>query len=140
MNRPAPVEVTYKNMRYLITHHSTNATLKKFTEKLKKIYVLDWPFDDGAPPFNQTLDDWLSLVKTEFHEDPSCCIAVHCVASRALVLVTLALIEGGMKYEHAVQFPRQKWRRTFNSKPFFFFLELETQLNLSYTLANTLAW
>ena len=87
-----------------------------------RIYVLDWPFDDGAPPFNQTLDDWLSLVKTEFHEDPSCCIAVHCVASRALVLVTLALIEGGMKYEHAVQFPRQKWRGTFNSKPFFFLL------------------
>lgn len=32
MNRPAPVEITYKNMRFLITHNPTNATLNKFTE------------------------------------------------------------------------------------------------------------
>uniref|UniRef100_A0A8C5VYR5 Protein tyrosine phosphatase type IVA 3 n=1 Tax=Microcebus murinus TaxID=30608 RepID=A0A8C5VYR5_MICMU len=69
MNRPAPVEVTYKNMRFLITHNPTNATLNKCIEELKKygvttivrvceatydttlvekegIHVLDWPFDD----------------------------------------------------------------------------------------------
>ncbi|XP_060148619.1 protein tyrosine phosphatase type IVA 1-like isoform X2 [Globicephala melas] len=100
MNHPAPVEVTYKNMRFL---NPTNATLNKFIEELKKygvtttariceatydttlaekegIHVLDWPFHDGAPPFNQTVDDWLSLVTINFHEDPGCCIAVHCVA------------------------------------------------------------
>lgn len=32
MNRPAPVEITYKNMRFLITHNPTNATLHKFIE------------------------------------------------------------------------------------------------------------
>lgn len=32
MNRPAPVEITYKNMRFLITHNPTNATLTKFIE------------------------------------------------------------------------------------------------------------
>lgn len=32
MNRPAPVEITYKNMRFLITHNPTNATLSKFIE------------------------------------------------------------------------------------------------------------
>ncbi|KAM9059647.1 protein tyrosine phosphatase type IVA 1 isoform 2-T2 [Megaptera novaeangliae] len=131
MNRPAPVEITYKNMRFLITHNPTNATLNKFIEELKKygvttivrvceatydtslvekegIHVLDWPFDDGAPPSNQIVDDWLSLVKIKFREDPGCCIAVHCVAGlgRAPVLVALALIEGGMKYEDAVQFIR----------------------------------
>ncbi|XP_043295310.1 protein tyrosine phosphatase type IVA 1 isoform X2 [Cervus canadensis] len=131
MNRPAPVEVTYRNMRFLITHNPTNATLSKFIEELKKygvttivrvceatydttlvekegIHVLDWPFDDGAPPSNQIVDDWLSLVKIKFREDPGCCIAVHCVAGlgRAPVLVALALIEGGMKYEDAVQFIR----------------------------------
>lgn len=141
MNRPAPVEVTYKNMRFLITHNPTNATLNKFIEELKKygvttivrvceatydttlvekegIHVLDWPFDDGAPPSNQIVDDWLSLVKIKFREEPGCCIAVHCVAGlgRAPVLVALALIEGGMKYEDAVQFIRQKRRGAFNSK------------------------
>ncbi|XP_031232115.1 protein tyrosine phosphatase type IVA 1-like [Mastomys coucha] len=102
MNCPAPVEVTYKNMRFLITHNLTNETLSKFIE--------DWPFDDGAPPPNQIVDDWLSLVKIKFPEEPGCCIAVHCVMGlgRALVLVALPLIEGGMKYEDAVQFIRQK--------------------------------
>ena len=115
MKRPALVEVTYRNMRFLITHNPTNATLSKFIEELKKygnlrattivrvceatydptlvekegIHVLNWPFDDGAPPSNQTVDDWLSLVKIKFREDPGCCIAVHCVAGlgRAPVLV-----------------------------------------------------
>ncbi|XP_040835644.1 protein tyrosine phosphatase type IVA 1-like [Ochotona curzoniae] len=117
MNRPAPVEVTYNNMRFLITHNPTNATLNKFIE--------DWPFDDGAPPSNQIVDDWLSLVKIKFREEPGCCIAVHCVAGlgRAPVLVALALIEGGMKCEDAVQFIRQKRRGAFNSNKQLLYLE-----------------
>lgn len=39
MNRPAPVEISYENMRFLITHNPTNATLNKFTEELKKYGV-----------------------------------------------------------------------------------------------------
>ncbi|KAM9044357.1 protein tyrosine phosphatase type IVA 1-like [Megaptera novaeangliae] len=141
MIHAAPVEVTYKNMRFLITHNPTNVTLNKFIEDLKKhgvttivrvceatydttlvekegIHVLDWPFDDGTPPSNQIVDDWLSLVKIKFCEDPGCCIAVHCVAGlgRAPVLVALALIEGGMKCEDAVQFIRQKRLGALKSK------------------------
>ncbi|XP_061031724.1 protein tyrosine phosphatase type IVA 1-like isoform X3 [Eubalaena glacialis] len=110
MIHAAPVEVTYKNMRFLITHNPTNVTLNKFIE--------DWPFDDGTPPSNQIVDDWLSLVKIKFLEDPGCCIAVHCVAGlgRAPVLVALALIEGGMKCEDAVQFIRQKRLGALKSK------------------------
>nr|XP_038956183.1 protein tyrosine phosphatase type IVA 1-like [Rattus norvegicus] len=141
MNCPAPVEVTYKNMRFLITHNPTNATLNKFIEELKKygvttivrvckathdttlvekesIHVLEWHFDDGAPPSNQIVDDWLSLVKIKFPEEPGCRIAVRCVAGlgRAPGLVALALIEGGMNYEDAVQFIRQKRRGAFNGQ------------------------
>ena len=32
MNRPAPVEVSYKSMRFLITYNPTNATLSTFIE------------------------------------------------------------------------------------------------------------
>uniref|UniRef100_A0A673BMQ9 Protein tyrosine phosphatase type IVA 2 n=1 Tax=Sphaeramia orbicularis TaxID=375764 RepID=A0A673BMQ9_9TELE len=39
MNRPAPVEIPYECMRFLITHNPTNATLNKFTEELKKFGV-----------------------------------------------------------------------------------------------------
>ncbi|XP_029334750.1 protein tyrosine phosphatase type IVA 1 [Mus caroli] len=163
MNRPAPVEVTYKNMRFLITHNPTNATLNKFIEELKKygvttivrvceatydttlvekegIHVLDWPFDDGAPPSNQIVDDWLSLVKIKFREEPGCCIAVHCVAGlgRAPVLVALALIEGGMKYEDAVQFIRQKRRGAFNSKQLLYLEKYRPKMRLRFKDSNEL--
>ncbi|NWQ84490.1 TP4A3 phosphatase, partial [Columbina picui] len=135
MNRPAPVEVCYKNMRFLITHNPTNATLNTFLEVRRggwkgdtrtqlhfgakswwsysvfslPITLQDWPFDDGAPPPSKIVEDWLNLLKTKFCEDPGCCVAVHCVAGlgRAPVLVALALIESGMKYEDAIQFIRQ---------------------------------
>ncbi|NXU14202.1 TP4A3 phosphatase, partial [Pardalotus punctatus] len=145
MNRPAPVEVCYKNMRFLITHNPTNATLSTFLEVRRggwkgpgtriQLHLLglkadvderaahplcfdsvslfptlqDWPFDDGAPPPSKIVEDWLNLLKTKFCEDPGCCVAVHCVAGlgRAPVLVALALIESGMKYEDAIQFIRQ---------------------------------
>ncbi|MGH0162924.1 UNVERIFIED_CONTAM: hypothetical protein FKN15_049666 [Acipenser sinensis] len=141
MNRPAPVEVCYKSMRFLITHNPTNSTLNTFIEDLKKygattvvrvceitydktplkkegITVMDWPFDDGAPPPKKIVEDWLNLLKSKFCEDPGSCVAVHCVAGlgRAPVLVALALIESGMKYEDAIQFIRQKRRGAINSK------------------------
>ncbi|MEQ2260109.1 Protein tyrosine phosphatase type IVA 1, partial [Xenotaenia resolanae] len=177
MNRPAPVEITYKNMRFLITHNPTNATLNKFIEvrhnatfnfllqELKKygvttvvrvceatydatlvvkegIQVLDWPFDDGAPPSNQIVDDWLNLLKLKFREEPGCCVAVHCVAGlgRAPVLVALALIECGMKYEDAVQFIRhcfsavsfRKRRGAFNSKQLFYLEKYRPKMRLRH--------
>lgn len=52
MNRPAPVEITYKNMRFLITHNPTNATLHKFIEVsaglngLNTLKVMFWIEDD----------------------------------------------------------------------------------------------
>lgn len=40
----------------------------------------DWPFDDGAPPPGKVVEDWLSLLKAKFCDDPGSCVAVHCVA------------------------------------------------------------
>ncbi|XP_023581471.1 protein tyrosine phosphatase type IVA 1-like isoform X2 [Trichechus manatus latirostris] len=122
INCPAPVEITYRNMRFLIAHNPSNASLNKFLQELKKngvttivrvceatysptilekegIQVLDWPFDDGTPPSSQIVDKWLNLVKMKFRENPGCCIAVHCVAGLG-----------------RVQFIRQKRRGAFNSK------------------------
>jgi len=139
--RPAPSEIEYKNMRFLITDRPTDATMGTFVEELKKhntkdvvrvceptyktdmlmtegIRVLDWAFDDGTPPPGEIVDDWFELLKNRFRDDPEACVAVHCVAGlgRAPVLVALALIELGMKYEDAVELIRQKRRGAINAK------------------------
>ncbi|XP_021415678.1 protein tyrosine phosphatase type IVA 3 isoform X1 [Oncorhynchus mykiss] len=157
MNRPAPAEVCYKNMRLLITHNPTNSTLNSFIEDLKKygattvvrvceitydkaplekdgITVVDWQFDDGAPPPSKVVEDWLSLLRSRFLEDPGCCVAVHCVAGlgRAPVLVALALIESGMKYEDAIQFIRQKRRGAINSKQLTYLEKYRPKQRLRY--------
>uniref|UniRef100_A0A4W4FR88 Uncharacterized protein n=2 Tax=Electrophorus electricus TaxID=8005 RepID=A0A4W4FR88_ELEEL len=161
MNRPAPVEITYECMRFLITHNPTNSQLSKFTEELKAfgvqtlvrvcettydktpvekegIEVLDWPFDDGCSPPDQIVDDWLNLLKCKFKDEPGCCIAVHCVAGlgRAPVLVAIALIECGMMYEDAVQFIRQKRRGAFNSKQLVYLEKYKPKMRLRFRDAN----
>ncbi|XP_026257313.1 protein tyrosine phosphatase type IVA 1-like isoform X3 [Urocitellus parryii] len=136
MNRPAPVEVTYRNMRFLITHNPTSATLNRFIEELKKygvttivrvceatydtalmekegIQVLDWPFDDGSSPSNQIVDDWLSLVNIKFREEPGCCIAVHCVAGLG-----------------------QKRRGAFNSKQLLYLEKYRSKMRLRFKDSN----
>lgn len=50
MNRPAPVEVSYKNMRFLITHNPTNATLSTFIQVSGPAGVQPgWPRDPQPP-------------------------------------------------------------------------------------------
>ncbi|XP_045146721.1 protein tyrosine phosphatase type IVA 1-like [Echinops telfairi] len=140
-NHFIPVEITYKNMRFLMGQNPSHAFFDRFIEELKKngvttlvrvceatynsamleregIQVLDWLFDDGAAPPSQIVEQWLHLVKMNFHENPESCIAVHCGTGlgRAPVLVAIALMEKGMKCEKAVQFIRQKRRGAFNSK------------------------
>ena len=57
----------------------------------------------------QIVEEWLGLLRRRFREDPGCTVAVHCVAGlgRAPVLVAIALIELGQRYEDAVELIRQ---------------------------------
>ncbi|XP_028936383.1 protein tyrosine phosphatase type IVA 2 isoform X2 [Ornithorhynchus anatinus] len=120
---------------YPLSQHLWNSEAKIPTLLFK---LKDWPFDDGAPPPNQIVDDWLSLLKNKFREEPGCCVAVHCVAGlgRAPVLVALALIECGMKYEDAVQFIRQKRRGAFNSKQLLYLEKYRPKMRLRFRDTN----
>lgn len=73
------------------------------------IDVHDLEYDDGTFPPNDVVDEWFKLLKKQFHDNPDGCVAVHCVAGlgRAPVMVALALIELGLKYEEAVELIRE---------------------------------
>lgn len=89
---------------------------------IEGIQVHDWFFEDGTLPPEQIIANWFQLLQKRFKENPQACIAVHCVAGlgRAPVLVALALIELGMKYEDAVEMIRQQRRGAINAKQLAF--------------------
>ncbi|KYN02303.1 PREDICTED: protein tyrosine phosphatase type IVA 1 [Cyphomyrmex costatus] len=143
--RPAPAEIEYKNMKFLITDRPNDQTIHTFIQELKKhnvkdvvrvceptykveelksegINVIDLVFDDGTFPPNEVVDEWFELLKNRFRESPDACVAVHCVAGlgRAPVLVALALIELGLKFEDAVALIREKRRGAINAKQLTF--------------------
>jgi len=139
--RPAPAEIEYRNMRFLITDQPQDGTMESYikllqehkvshlvcaTEQLYKtetlsqcgVAVSELAFPDGSPPTKDIVERWLSLVNAAFLGDPETCVGVHCVTGlgRAPVLVATALIELGMKYEDAVELIRQKRRGAINTK------------------------
>lgn len=75
-------------------------------------------FDDGSSPVPEIVEGWLQLIRNRFKEKPEACVAVHCVAGlgRAPVLVALALVELGMKFEDAVEHIRSLRRGAINAK------------------------
>ncbi|CAI5455356.1 unnamed protein product [Caenorhabditis angaria] len=139
--KPAPSEINYGKLRFLITDRPSDSSIMAYIQELEKhearavvrvceptyeikpleergINVLDWQFSDGSPPTPEVIQSWIQLVKTSFKEYPTKSIAVHCVAGlgRAPVLVALALIEAGMKYEDAVELIRTQRRGALNTR------------------------
>ncbi|BFF93197.1 protein tyrosine phosphatase type IVA 1 [Drosophila madeirensis] len=139
--RPAPALIEYKGMKFLITDRPSDITINHYIMELKKnnvnivvrvcepsyntleleaqgINVKDLAFEDGTFPPQQVVDEWFEVLKDKYQQTPEACVAVHCVAGlgRAPVLVALALIELGLKYEAAVEMIRDKRRGAINAK------------------------
>lgn len=139
--RPAPARIEFKGMKFLITDRPSDHNIHTYIAELKKhnvsvvvrvcepsykveelagqgIAVRDLAFEDGTFPPQHVVDEWFEILKQKFQEDPEACVAVHCVAGlgRAPVLVALALIELGLKYEAAVEMIRDKRRGAINAK------------------------
>lgn len=77
--------------------------------KSEGIEVYDLKYADGTSPPHEVVDGWFKVLKKQFHDNPNACVAVHCIAGlgRAPVMVALALIELGLKYEEAVELIRE---------------------------------
>ena len=139
--RPAPAEIEYKNMKFLILEQPQDATIANYIKILKEhrvthlvcatdptyktdgfvennIHVTEIAFADGSAPSADILDKWMNLLNREFSGNPEAVVGVHCVTGlgRAPVLVATALVELGMKYEDAVELIRRKRRGAINSK------------------------
>ncbi|KAL1513494.1 hypothetical protein ABEB36_002898 [Hypothenemus hampei] len=137
----APAEISYKGYRFLITMKPTNAGMLEYIQELRNhhvkaviklceesydtrklnengIIVLDLAFPDGKPPPDAIIEEWFKVLKNTVENDPNACVAVHCISGlgRAPVLVALALIELGLKYEEAVELIREKRRGAINTK------------------------
>lgn len=139
--RPAPAMIEHKDMRFLITEQPQDATLQNYIKILKEngvthlvcatdptyttqdlivagVHFTELAFPDGSPPTQEIIDQWLDLLGKEFTDNPNMCVGVHCVTGlgRAPVLVAVALIELGMKFEDAVDLIRAKRRGAINKK------------------------
>ncbi|CRK94285.1 CLUMA_CG007800, isoform A [Clunio marinus] len=139
--RPAPARIEFKGMKFLITDRPSDATIQSYLMELQKhavstvvrvcepsykkdvlegagIEVRDLAYEDGTFPPPNIVDEWFEVLKQKYSENPDGCVAVHCVAGlgRAPVLVALALIELGLKYEGAVELIREKRRGAINAK------------------------
>jgi len=147
--------IEYKNYSFLITERPNDLIMQSYIDDLKKyqvthvvrvceptyatekleqngIGVMDLSFSDGTPPPQEVIDSWFNLLRTKYAGHPGSSVAVHCVAGlgRAPVLVALALMELGMKYEDAVELIRSKRRGAINSKQLGFLEKYKSKSRL----------
>lgn len=89
MNRPAPVEVCYKNMRFLITHNPTNATLSSFIEVRDLSYIYNTHMKDNKIMntlfWKTDLKHWFSFL-------------LYCVCGTSHSLLDLVFFQDLKKY------------------------------------------
>lgn len=145
MMKVGPSEIVHRNMRFVIIDRPTKSNVQQYVNQLKKhntslvvrvceatyddkcfenegIVVREMMYEDGAEPSATIIKEWLVLVKKMFVDKPKTAVAVHCVAGlgRAPVLVAIALIDGGMRYEDAVEFIRRHRQGAINARQLAF--------------------
>jgi len=135
-----PTLVEYNSYKFLIFDAPTSSNLELYIKEFKKynvvhvvrtcdptyskhdlenanILVTDLAFPDGGTPSDSIVNEWLCICKDIFEKHGNeCTIGVHCVAGfgRAPLLVTIILIELGLKYDESVEMIRQKRHGAIN--------------------------
>lgn len=151
-------EIEYKGWKFLITHRPSDINILTYIQELKKrnvtavvrvceptykihelvannIEVFDLVFEDGTSPSKEIIEEWFKILQKNFTVNPKCCVAVHCIAGlgRAPVMVAMALIELGLKYEEAVELIRNKRRGAINAKQLTFLEKYRSKGRLKHS-------
>eukprot|EP00954_Amorphochlora_amoebiformis_P003837 297814-Amorphochlora_amoeboformis.AAC.1 len=123
-------ELKSKGVTTLVRTCEPTYSVKKLEQA--GIPVQELPFADGAPPPNEIVTKWLSIVKDVFESKGNkATIAIHCVAGlgRAPVCVAIGLIEKGMDAMDAIQMIRNKRRGAINRKQVDFLVKYKRRGN-----------
>jgi len=116
-------EFVHNNVKHVVRACSPSYSVEKLEQQ--GISVHEMPFADGGAPPKETVERWLHLCHNAFKKDTADTIGVHCVAGlgRAPVLVSIALLERGLKFEDTVELIRAKRRGAINQKQLKFLRE-----------------
>lgn len=137
LNRPTKIE--HRSLRILILDAPNNSNIRLYLKEMlnfgvtdlvrtcetnydgslilkEKINIHNLIFNDGDPPSEQIVDEWLDIVRHATTRGGS--VAVHCVAGlgRAPVLACIALVEYGMKPLDAIGFVRERRNGAINRR------------------------
>lgn len=146
---PLITHIEFKGVKLIIMDSPSKQTVPYFVEECSRLGVTDivrvcedrypkdefekagikvhhWEFSDGSPPPDHILDQWFSLLRSQFfsparqdqERTAPGIIAVHCVAGlgRAPVLVAVALMELGMPCTDAIELISSKRKGSFNHR------------------------
>lgn len=138
--RPANSFIRFGKLQFFLTDRPTDRTLEAYIADLERhrssvlvrvceptystelfsthgITVHDWEFADGQPPPHSLIAKWIHLCNQVFSGTDSS-IAVHCVSGlgRSPLLVGIALLEAGMKFDDAIFLIRSQRRGALNEK------------------------
>lgn len=111
-------ELQRNQVRHLV--RVCTQTYRSDIVELAGIKTHAWPFEDGAPPPQTVISQWLALVDSEIDAcTTGICptIAIHCVAGlgRAPILVAVALVEyGGFQAMDAIGHIRERRKGAIN--------------------------
>jgi len=112
--RPAPAEIEFRNMRFLITEQPQDISMEGYIRILAEhkvshlvcatdptyktdelvtsgVSVSELSFTDGSAPSQEIVDKWLSLVNKEFQDDPETSLRKSLMFRNRLLWASLVL-------------------------------------------------
>ncbi|EDO07518.1 putative tyrosine phosphatase type IVA 3 [Babesia bovis T2Bo] len=150
LNKPTKIE--FHKLRILILDAPNNSNVKLYLHEMldfgvtylvrtcetnyddsaiieENIAIKELIFNDGEPPSDEIVAEWLKLVKEVVASNGS--VAVHCVAGlgRAPVLACIALVEYGMHPLDAICFVRERRKGAINRKQLEFLKSYKKRKN-----------